>query len=217
MAFFPRREGDLNNYFHTVVAYILLNLARLLVSDDNKKKLIAYLADWDDKYPLVTNLDTRTHTTVTEKNKSMAQMLKLLRSIYKDFTNSTLIEKDRTTMNLPAEEILRGVIPAPNTKPVGDVNASERLKHYINFKDSEAATAAKPYGVHSCQIWQKIGGTTPVSQKDLVQIGNCTSSPFETDFDGTEGGLIAYYWIRWENTKGEFGTWSDMFSATIKA
>jgi len=217
MAFFPKKQADLNNYFHIVCAYILANMVRLLVSVENKAKLIECMADWDIKYPIAINPDLSTHTAIVEKNNSMAQMMKILRTIFKNLIPNVLTEKDRSTMNLPAEVIIRGVIPVPVTKPAGDVNASERFKHLINFHDSEAANAAKPYGVHSCQIWQKIGGTAPVSQKDLVQIGNCTCSPFETHFEGTEGGLIAYYWIRWENSKGEFGPWSDLFSATIKA
>ncbi len=217
MAFFPSKQADLNNFFHIVLAYILVNFARLLISVDTKDKLVEAMTDWDIKYPLAVNPNTSTHTAVTEKNISMAKVMGLLRAIFKNFSQSVLTEKDRTTMNLPPEIIVRNSIPVPDTKPKGVADASERFKHIIYFEDSVAANAAKPYGVHSCQIWQKIGGTAPVSQKDLMQIGNCTSSPFETHFEGTEGGMIAYYWLRWENTKGEFGPWSDLFSATIKA
>ena len=217
MAFFPSKQADLNNFFHIVLAHILLNSARLLITVENKAKLVECMADWDIKYPIAINPDLSTHTAVAEKNISMAQVMKILRTIFKNLAQNVLTEKDRTTMNLAPEIIVRGSIPVPDTKPKGAANASERFKHIISFEDSVAANAAKPYGVHSCQIWQKIGGTAPVSQKDLVQIGNCTCSPFETNFEGTEGGLIAYYWIRWENSKGEFGPWSDLFSATIKA
>ena len=77
MAFFPSKQADLNNFFHIVLAYILVNFARLLISIETKDKLVEYMADWDIKYPLAVNPNTSTHTAVSEKNISMAQVKKL--------------------------------------------------------------------------------------------------------------------------------------------
>ena len=38
-----------------------------------------------------------------------------------------------------------------------------------------------------------------------------------TDFDGADGGKQAHYMLRWVNTRGETGPWSETATATIGA
>ena len=38
-----------------------------------------------------------------------------------------------------------------------------------------------------------------------------------TDFDGADGGKQAHYMLRWVNTRGETGPWSETATARIGA
>jgi len=44
---------------------------------------------------------------------------------------------------------------------------------------------------------------------------NSVGVPPVAQFDPADAGKTAYYWLRWENTKGEIGPWSAVASATI--
>ena len=58
MAHFPPKESLLSIYFQVVVAYILLNFARLLITPANKTKLTDKYAEWIVIYALATTAAT---------------------------------------------------------------------------------------------------------------------------------------------------------------
>jgi hypothetical protein len=71
---FPSKEADLNLYFQTVIAYLILNGVRLNVSAANLAAASELLALWEDIFPSSQNKNTRTKTIV--------ECLPLLRRIY---------------------------------------------------------------------------------------------------------------------------------------
>ena len=44
-----------------------------------------------------------------------------------------------------------------------------------------------------------------------------TRRPYAADYPGTDANKIAHYMLRWVNTRGEKGPWSETASATIGA
>ncbi|HUU96700.1 MAG TPA: hypothetical protein VM487_13255 [Phycisphaerae bacterium] len=44
-----------------------------------------------------------------------------------------------------------------------------------------------------------------------------TRTPYVADSDGADANKVAHYMLRWENTRGETGPWSETASATIGA
>ena len=119
---------------------------------------------------------------------------------------------DRNTLNLH-ERSSKKATAVPSTKPIGQVDTSNRLTHEISFTN-ESGSAAKPIGVHGCQVWLKLGSPA-VDPEELKFAGTATASPFELKFKGEDAGKNVYYWLRWENTRGETGPWSDAVMATV--
>ena len=76
---------------------------------------------------------------------------------------------------------------------------------------------AKPAGAMGAEIWVKIGPTPPVDPSELTFLAVDTRTPYTTDFDGADGGKQAHYMLRWVNTRGETGPWSETATATIGA
>ncbi len=155
---FPSKEADLNNYFILVVAYLIAvtNKTRLLVSAANETKLIAQLATWNTTYALTTNVNTRTKTATDNKDIAREDLMTTIRMVYADIPNSALTTADRNTLNLPEPNYSRTAARVPNTKPIAQVDTSNRLVHEVSFTN-EDGSAAKTAGVHGCQIWMKIG------------------------------------------------------------
>ena len=63
--------------------------------------------------------------------------------------------------------------------------------------------------------WREIGTTPTASASELHDLATDTRPPYVAQFDAADAGKTAYYWLRWENTKGETGPWSAAVSATI--
>ena len=94
---FPSTDGEFNMYVTVAVPYIILNRARLLVSEFNQTLLGATLRDWNDTYPLSQDINTRTKTATDNKNAARVALTEALRSTYGDIPQSALTNEDRNT------------------------------------------------------------------------------------------------------------------------
>ena len=214
---FPSKEAELNTYFILVVGYLVTaaNATRLLVSAANQTLLSSLLTKWNTYYGLTQNADTRTKTAVDNKDAVKADLMTLLRTVYGDIPNSALTTADRNTLNLPEASTSRTPAPVPTTKPIAQVDTSQRLQHTVSFTNADGSVA-KPTGVHGCQIWMKVGGATaPTDPSELSFVATDTATPYIVTFAGADAGKPVYYWLRWENTRGEVGPWSDAVMATV--
>ncbi len=214
---FPRKDADLNNYFQTALPYITANAGRLNIAAQAVAQAAALLDNWNGSYPQSVNANTRTKTITNVKNQDKELLQHLLRSIYADISESLLTPEDRNALNLK-ERSAATPAPVPTTRPVGKADTSDRLRHTISFTDEATPQRkAKPARVRGCQIWCKVGGDAPADPKELHYLATDTASPYLVTFDGADAGKPAYYWLRWENTVGECGPWSETVVATITA
>lgn len=210
---FPSKEADLNSYFQTVVPYLVSNATRLLVVTANQTLLNSSLAAWNASFPASQNINLRTKTIVQSKDVAKENLMVAIRRVYDDIPASVLTLQDRNTLNLDLPSGSKTPSPVPTQKPIAQVDTSKRLTHTISFTNQDG-TAAKPAGVRGCQIWHKVG-VAPASIADLDFITSDTASPYIQQFDVADAGKTVHYWLRWENTRGETGPWSDVISATI--
>jgi hypothetical protein len=210
---FPSKEADLNTYLQVAVSYLKNNLPRLSPSAENMMKLDIGLEKWNSHYPASQNANMRTKSMIENKDIAKENILTLLRSIYADIPASTLTIEDRNTLNIAARNTARTPTPVPNTKPIGKIDTSRRLEHVISFTN-ENGSHAKPQGARGCQIWHKIGQPA-IDPKELSYLVTSTASPYIHHFAGEHVGENVHYWLRWENTRGEVGPWSDVVMATV--
>ena len=212
---FPGEEAELHTYFGVGVQYLVDNQVRLGISDDDIIALLDEHAIWIVVYPNATNDAVSTKSIVKEKNKSLKNMLVIMRRIYADFAKSKMVQTDYDTLGMKERADKQSKNPKPKTSPITTIDSSNRLVHYVSFHDDAAdTTSAKPDGIKSCQLWTRIG-SEPKVIADLTFLGNCSKWPYKVEFDGTDTGQMAYYWSRWENTTGEVGEWGAEASATI--
>lgn len=211
---FPRQEGDMNVYFQTAVAYLLLNVGRLLLTPDNETAIKSKLANWMKTYPLTKSKSTATKTATENKDEARDEMKTTLRDIYLDFPASILTKEDRATMNITERSLKYARVQKPSTTPEGWAEGGNRLQHIIHFLDSASGKKGKPDGVTGCEVWMKLD-TEPLDVSELTYLGSCSGSPFTNEFTGTDAGKNAFYWLRWVNNRKEVGGWGNQFSATV--
>lgn len=109
-------------------------------------------------------------------------------------------------------------VPIPTTRPVVKVDTSQRLQHTISFADETTPTSTrKPQGVSAAELWVKVDGPPPADATQLSFLATDTRTPYLATFDGADGGKPAHYMLRWINTKGQPGPWSETATATVGA
>ena len=143
----------------------------------------------------------------------------LLRALVRRLQASAAVsDAEREALGITVPDLGATAAATPTTRPLCQVDARQRLQHTINFTDEATPTRrAKPAGVMGAQIWLKIGPTPPVDPGELTFLAVDTRSPYTADFDGEDGGKQAHYMLRWVNTRGETGPWSETATATIGA
>ncbi len=130
--------------------------------------------------------------------------------------DKTVADPNRAAAGTTVPDTTPTPVGPPTTAPSGRVETTNVREHTIHFADpSTPRSKAKPPGVRGCQIWVKIGTTPPASASELHYLATDTRTPYVAQFEPADAGKNAYYWLRWENTKGETGPWSAMVSATI--
>lgn len=210
---FPSKEADLNSYFQIAVPYLLENRIRLLISQSNQDLIELKLEAWNEIFPQSQNSNTKTKTIIQIKDGAKEELMTALRTVYADIPASIWTLEDRNTLNVHERSTTRTPVPVPTTIPIGQVDTSRRLEHTISFTN-EDGSLAKPHGVRGCQIWFKVG-EAPIDPSELNYMATDTASPHIYHFNGELAGKNVFYWLRWENNRGEVGPWSDAVMATI--
>jgi hypothetical protein len=69
--------------------------------------------------------------------------------------------------------------------------------------------------VHGAEIGWGVLDEPPVNWSQLVHSSFDTASPFRLSFEGDQRGRRLYFALRWENTRGAKGPWSEIMDAVI--
>lgn len=185
---------------------------------DEITALKAKQAPWTAAFSSASNRQGRNTGDVRAKNDARKPYEKSLRTFTTQRLsyNPKVTNSDREHMGLNVKTDARTPSPKPVTRPTGTIDFSVRLRHTIQFVDEAVPRRkAKPDGVHGCEIWVKIGGEAPKDASELTFLATDTATPYVADFEGADAGKIAYYWLRWVNTRGEHGPWGNTLSAMI--
>ena len=215
--FIPAKDADFDSFTTNLKTFVNTHLADFGLVAGDVVALNAAQAGWDTAYPLVapavsaasaaTQLKVTAHDTL---DLAVRALVKLIQA------KSNVSDASKQAIGITVSDGIKTAVPVPNTAPVGRIEQFNRLKHTIHFADAATPTSkAKPAGVRGCQVWLKIGTAPPASASELHFLATDTRSPYVAQFDAADAGKTAYYWLRWENTKGEAGPWSAAVSATI--
>jgi hypothetical protein len=157
----------------------------------------------------------KTATLKTAEDAFIPLYRHLYNGLLKD--NPLVTDADLIAMGLPERgDGERHPASVPATSPVGSVKTPEPGIVEIHFRDSAADSAADsasraiPAGVHGAEIRWAVLDTPPVNRAQLFNSSFDTASPFRLSFEGEMRGRRLYFALRWENTRGEKGPWSEI-------
>jgi hypothetical protein len=152
-----------------------------------------------------------------DKDTARAALEVLIREVVRRMQGNPAVDDgERESLGIRVYDTELTPSPAPTTRPVGQIDTSQRFKHTVSFRDElNPNSIAKPAGVRACQLFVKIGGAAPVDASECTYIATDTKSPYTYTFEGEDANQIAHWMLRWESTRGETGPWSETISATI--
>jgi hypothetical protein len=154
---------------------------------------------------------------VQAKNDARKAVERKLRSVLKSHVtyNSAVSDEERDNMKLPIHKKTLTRAATPHTIPHVTTELPAPAVVEFHFRDVNSLHKAKPAGVHGVEIAWAILDTPPKSYADLVHSAFDTRSPYTFQFDLVDAGKRFYCCLRWENTRGEKGPWSEIQSAII--
>jgi hypothetical protein len=171
---------------------------------------------WDAAYAAYENPATRTPLLTFEKNEARKKYEKLLRVLVQNLEHNTKVtDDDRRAMGIVVPSGSHTPAPVATTYPDLDVDSGTIRRLTIHFFDHGSTSKAKPAGQHGAEIRWAILDTPPAEISELTNSGFDTHTPFTLEFNESQRGKAVYFCMRWENTRGDKGPWSEIVSAII--
>ncbi|HEX8068307.1 MAG TPA: hypothetical protein VF546_00045 [Pyrinomonadaceae bacterium] len=123
----------------------------------------------------------------------------------------------RAELQIPLRDAPAAPVPPITSRPVITIDFSQRLRHTLEYRDSETPTSrARPAGATGCEFHAYVGTTPPTGTGQFKYLDTDASSPYTVNYTDADAGKTAYYIARWVNPgRNEKGPWSETVSAVI--
>lgn len=217
--YIPRGDAHFNMWLTNFMSALNARGTALGISADEIAALQAARESWETALGEHNEAQVAAATTTQNKNQVREALEELARATVRRLqTHPNIQDSDRLALGIGTRPAARTQSPAPSTRPFAQVDTSQRLRHSISFSDETTpGSRARPEGAWGCEIWVKVGGDAPASPSELTFLALDTASPYVAEYGGADAGQTAHYMLRWANTRGGQGPWSQTVSATITA
>ena len=177
-----------------------------------ERLLIIYEAAYDK-----AKAPNRGSADVLAKNESRNALEKAIRQFVKEYliSNHLITDESRKLMGLPIHDTkpTPAVVSASAPKVVTKQPSAAVVEMY--FQDAESGTRARAEGQTGVEAAWIISDEKPVDWEQLTHSSFATRSPLRLSFKGTDRGKTLYFALRWQNTRGIKGPWSEIMSTII--
>ena len=217
--YIPTADADFSAWLNNFITYANANLAALGLVAADITPLQTASTTWNTAYWNNVAAQAAAKAARETKDAARTDAEGIARPLVQRLQSQGLVtDAQRQSLGVNVRSTTRTAMSEPTSRPVATVDTSQRLQHTIAFVDELSPTSrAKPSGVSGCEVWVKVGGEAPVDPSELAYLATDTKTPYTATYDGADGGKSAYYMLRWVNTRGDRGPWSQTVAATITA
>jgi hypothetical protein len=172
---------------------------------------------WDNAWSVYNSPTVeRTHSITSEKNNARTAYLPPLEKLVEMLKASpTVTQTDLELMGIHIPDKIRTPAPPIHVRGIVEVDFKEVQEHTLSVRDVDTKSTAKPAHARGFDIHRKIGGEPPVSDEDWTFVAEAPHSPHTLVYNQSQSGQRVYYRVRWVNTRGVPGPWSEPVSAVI--
>jgi len=215
--YIPNADADFHDWLGQFNTYVNANSAALGLTPGDIAPLASATTGWNSAYPAHQSAQANAGAAKMTKDHARATAESVVRPLAQRLQVSPgVTDAQRQQMKITVRSTTRTPASIPTTAPMATVDTSQRLQHIIDFRDSGSPSSKKkPAGVAGCEIWAKVGSPAPVDVSQMAFVAMDTATPYLAQYTGAQAGQMVYYWLRWVNTRGEKGPWSEPASATI--
>ncbi|MDR0729002.1 MAG: hypothetical protein LBF19_02610 [Prevotellaceae bacterium] len=215
--FIPRSYPSFNVWQGNLVTKVVAGATGWNIPADAVTRIQTKQARWQTAFAVANDPATRTSAAVKEQQEAWTDYVAELRPFIKAYLTYSLVvtNVDRENLGLPLHDTRPTPPPVIAGRPEVDILFSAVQKHTLVVRDSTSQSAAKPKHALGFEIWRKVGGEPPASDSDWTLVVTAPHSPYDLHYNQSESGLRVYYRLRWVNTMGVAGDWSETVSAII--
>jgi hypothetical protein len=216
--YIPGPDGSFDAWQVNFTSYVSANTAALGLLPADVTPLTDAQTAWTPAYSGHMTAAAAAASARQAKDDERAVFEGAIRPLVKRLqASATVTDAQRLAMGITVRDASPTPVGPPTTRPVANIDTSERLRHTVHFTDEASPTSkAKPAGVMGCEVWVKVG-EPPSVPSELTFLALDTRTPYVADYASTDAGQSAHYMLRWVNSRGEKGPWSQTVSATIGA
>ena len=218
--YIPAGDAEFDVWENNFVAYATANAVALGLDPlVDIPPLATAETTWDADFAANASAQAAAESARQAKDAARAAFEGVIRPLVARLQASPDVDDaERAALGITVPDRIATPSEIPATRPVVSVDTSERLQHTVSFADAATPTrTAKPKGVMGVEIWVKIGGAAPVGPSEVTFLATDTRTPYVATYPGVVANQVAHYMLRWVNTRGEKGPWSETASATIGA
>jgi hypothetical protein len=214
----PGPDAIFDGWQSTLMSNVASRAPRLNIPSDTVADVQTLQTRWRTAYAAAEDPATRTKGAVKEKQEARTAYEAGLRALIRSYLtyNPLLSDKDREDMGLPVHKTTHTHAPIAADPPDIELDTSVpgRVSFHYYGKGS-ASRRAKPEGQHGMELIWSLGDPAPARWEDLAHSSFDTHTPLTLSFENDQRGQTLYFALRWENTRGEKGPWSNIQSTKV--
>ena len=214
--YLPQGFAALSSWLINFFEYLLPNLVRFKIQESETTDVQAKADDYQTAHLKAEHPNAGKADRLDRKEKAEVTV-KTVREFVNEHLrfNKSVTDNDRVQLGLHVADHHPTPHARPDTWPLPTIRTAGPRQLRLDWHDSTTKTKAKPAGVRSCEICYAILDTPPTTNADLVHSVFSTHSFHLFTFDESQRRKNIYFILRWENTRGETGVFSEMISASI--
>ena len=223
LAWMERNHAKFNDQAKRTLEYLLANRAVLGFAANtpagewlDKVLLPAYIA-YNTRYDAWKDPATRTSPDMQMLENAEKDFQVLYRQLHGTLKAATYVDDAALIhMGFPARGTSTGEpSPVATEPPTVNVILDRVRTIVIEFGNAATGKKGKPRGQHGPECKYVISDHPITNLDDLIHSTFDTNSPLVLEFREEDRGKTVYFALRWENTRGEKGPFSVIFSAMI--
>jgi hypothetical protein len=213
---FPSNDAEFDDWQKNFVTVVAANPAKYGLLPADVAKLQTLQGAWATKLQGHSDAEVAFHTATKAKDTAGGDLKDAVRgAVRKIHGTAGLAHEDYVVAGIKPHDTVRSALKAPATRPMVRVEAHGHLAVMIHWTDETTPHKnKKPDGMHGVEIWSHVGDPAPADASGYSFIALDTRTPYLDEHPVADAGKSVYYLLRWQNTKGESGPWSEV--ATIK-
>lgn len=218
----PRKDADFSAFMSNFFEGVKTWFDAQGLDPSQYAPLTEALTAWNAAYPAHVAAQAAARSATTTKDEARQALESAARPLAR-FIQAfpTTTDSDRAMIGITVRDPHRTTPTPPRTRPTAVVESQGRLTHTLRVTDESTPTRrARPPHTIGAEVWVTLVDphTPPPTDPDLFRYLTTAARPtITTQFRQEDGGKTAVYLLRWANTRGERGAWSDPHTATVAA